>query len=192
MPLFLKGLKMLMAYKEFTNKDYVKQARKHDRELMGFMDIDGSQRHLNMRLTKNKTLYRAAQYYQWTRYGHSDTRGLTILPTASKWEGDRLRVLVMRDECKRERIRWEVPHFDYAPTLDECILPDMTDTRTKSTKKAVMSADELRSWRDAHDMTQSELADALGLSIRQIKGYEGGTTPINRTIWLAIKGYEGL
>jgi hypothetical protein len=51
-------------------------------------------------------------------------------------------------------------------------------------------AEELRAWRKAHGMTQREAAEALGVSPRMWRYYEGGTHLIPKTVRLASVGFD--
>ena len=48
----------------------------------------------------------------------------------------------------------------------------------------------LRSWREAHRMTQAEAASALGVSTRMWRYYEAGTHLLPKTVRLACAGFD--
>lgn len=48
----------------------------------------------------------------------------------------------------------------------------------------------LRGWREAHGMTQSEAAKALGVSPRMWRYYEAGTHLLPKTVRLAAAGFD--
>jgi hypothetical protein len=48
----------------------------------------------------------------------------------------------------------------------------------------------LRTWRDAHKMTQAEAAKALGVSARMWRYYEAGTHLLPKTVRLACAGFD--
>ena len=52
-------------------------------------------------------------------------------------------------------------------------------------KHSVMTGEELKGWRKAQALTQSEAAKALGLKLRMIQHYEKGSHKIPRTLALA-------
>jgi len=54
-----------------------------------------------------------------------------------------------------------------------------------------MSPEELRSVRKALGWSQSRLAEALGMSLRSIQGYESGEQAIPRVVALAISAVTG-
>lgn len=47
-----------------------------------------------------------------------------------------------------------------------------------------MSPNELREWRAARGLTQKQLAELAGVTIRQVRRWESGVTPIPRLLEL--------
>lgn len=52
--------------------------------------------------------------------------------------------------------------------------------------------ERFRQWRSRHSLTQSEANEALGLKKRAAQRFESASQPIDRTVWLAMVGYDTL
>jgi hypothetical protein len=54
----------------------------------------------------------------------------------------------------------------------------------------VWRPEEMRAWRDRLDLTQKQAGEQLGLTLRAIQHYEGGTRPIPHVVELACWAIE--
>jgi len=53
-----------------------------------------------------------------------------------------------------------------------------------------MTPEHFKRARQGFSLTQTDLAETLGLRARQVKRYERGDTPIPKTVALIIRGFE--